>query len=49
MLATLQHDPLWAAEYESFVDAVSFALPGEEIGFAAALDATRDLVAVILE
>lgn len=44
-----RHDPLWSAEYESFVDAVSFALPGEEIGFAAALDATRDLVAVILE
>jgi hypothetical protein len=49
MLDTLQKDPLWASEYENFVDAVSFAAPGEELGFAAALDATRDLVGAILK
>jgi hypothetical protein len=47
MLETLNQDALWAIEYENFVDAVSFAAPGAEIGFAAALDATRELVALI--
>ena len=48
MLDTLHSDPLWAREYEDFVDAVSFASPDNQIGFTAALDATRDLVALIV-
>jgi len=49
MLDTLHSDPLWAREYEDFVDAVSFAAPDDQIGFAAALDATRDLTALIVK
>ena len=49
MLDTLRQDSLWASEYENFVDAVSFAVPGTEISFAAALNATRELVALIVK
>ena len=44
MLRRLETDPLWAREYEDFVRAVSFAGPGEQIDFSAALEACRRLV-----
>lgn len=46
MLERLRTDPVWATEYENFVDAVSFAKPEERVGFAASLAAVRDLVAL---
>jgi hypothetical protein len=49
MLARLATDPLWAIEYQDYVDAVSFAQPDELLGFDAALAAVRDLVALIGE
>ena len=47
MLERLATDPLWASEYEAFVDAVSFAAPDEQIGFDAALAAVGDLIALL--
>ena len=47
MLERLSADPLWAREYEDFVGAVSFAAPGEGIGFDAALASVRELVALV--
>jgi nucleotidyltransferase AbiEii toxin of type IV toxin-antitoxin system len=44
MLEKLSTDKLWVSEYEDYVDAVSFALPAERIGFSQALAAVRDLV-----
>jgi hypothetical protein len=49
MLDRLATDPLWATEYQDYVDAVSFAPPNERLGFDAALAAVRDLVALIGE
>ena len=49
MLGRLATDPLWASEYQDYVDAVSFAHPDERCGFDAALAAVRDLVALIGE
>jgi hypothetical protein len=49
MLDRLATDPLWATEYQDYVDAVSFAQPDERLGFDAALAAVRDLVALIGE
>lgn len=46
MLEQLDSDPLWAEEYGSFVGAVSFAAPEDEISFADALTACRRLVAI---
>ena len=47
MLDRLATDPLWAAEYQDYVDAVSFAQLDERLGFDAALAAVRDLVALV--
>jgi len=47
MLDRLATDPLWATEYQDYVDAVSFAQLDERLGFDAALAAVRDLVALI--
>jgi hypothetical protein len=47
MLERLGGDPLWASEYEEFVDAVSFAAPAEQIPFKDALAAVKDLVALL--
>lgn len=44
MLERISSDRLWAKEYEEFVDAVSFAAPGDRIGFTTALAALRELV-----
>ena len=49
MLDRLTTDPLWASEYQDYVDAVSFARPEELLGFDAALAAVQDLVALIGE
>jgi hypothetical protein len=49
MLEKLAGDKLWAAEYQDYVDGVSFARPAERIGFDAALAAVRDLVALLAE
>lgn len=46
MLERLVTDPLWAAEYRDYVQQVSFADPGELIGFDQALAALADLVAL---
>jgi hypothetical protein len=46
MIERLSSDPLWAREYEEFVDAVSFAAPAEQIGFADALATLTELVAL---
>jgi hypothetical protein len=47
MLRRLETDPLWAREYEDFVRAVSFAGPGEVIGFAAAIEACGRLISSV--
>jgi Nucleotidyl transferase AbiEii toxin, Type IV TA system len=47
MIDKIAADPLWADEYEHFVEAVSFAAPEERIGFKASLDAVRELVALL--
>ena len=47
MLDRLATDPLWATEYQDYVDAVSFARPDERLSFDTALAAVRDLVALI--
>lgn len=47
MLDTLNYDKEWAAEYDTFVLAVSFAGPGEKISFVDAFAATSRLVAVV--
>jgi hypothetical protein len=49
MLHRLATDPLWASEYQHYVDAVSFAQPDELRGFEAALAAVRELVAMVEE
>jgi hypothetical protein len=49
MLDRLANDPLWATEYQDYVDAVSFAQPEERLSFVVALAAVRDLVALIGE
>jgi hypothetical protein len=49
MLHRLATDPLWASEYQDYVDAVSFAQPDELRGFEAALAAVRELVAMVEE
>lgn len=46
MLQRLETDPLWAREYEDFVQQVSFAGAGEVILFADALAACGRLVKV---
>jgi len=46
MLERITADPLWAAEYQDYVRQVSFADPGELIGFDQALAAVKDLVAL---
>lgn len=45
MLERLATDPLWAAEYDEFVQSVSFAPPERQISFQVALEAVRRLVA----
>jgi hypothetical protein len=47
MLRRLETDPLWAREYEEFVRQVSFAGPGEEIDFMAALAVCARLATVV--
>jgi hypothetical protein len=47
MFDRLAGDRLWATEYEDFVRQVSFADRAELIGFDQALDALRDLVALL--
>ena len=47
MLERLETDPLWAAEYRDYVRQVSFAEPGELIGFDRALAAVKKLVALL--
>jgi hypothetical protein len=47
MLERLSTDPLWATEYRNYVRQVSFATPGELIGFDQALAAVKDLVALL--
>jgi len=49
MLDRLTTDPLWASEYQDYVDAVSFAQPDELMGFEAALAAVRDMVVMVEE
>lgn len=49
MLDRLATDPLWAAEYQDYVDAVSFAQLDERLSFDAALAAVRHLVALLGE
>jgi len=44
MLRRLETDPLWAKEYEEFVQQVSFARSGERIDFSDALAACARLV-----
>ena len=46
MLERLSTDPLWAVEYEQFVNLTSFARPDEQISFGDALAAVRELVAL---
>jgi hypothetical protein len=40
-------DPLWATEYRDYVQQVSFAAPGELIGFDRVLAALKDLIALV--
>jgi hypothetical protein len=47
MLERLATDPLWATEYQDYVQQVSYAAPGELLGFGQALAAVRDLVAML--
>jgi len=47
MVDRLATDPLWASEYQDYVDAVSFARPDELLGFDAALAAVRDIVELV--
>jgi hypothetical protein len=47
MLERLETDPLWAAEYRDYVRQVSFADPGELIGFDPALVALKKLIALL--
>jgi hypothetical protein len=47
MLERLNTDPLWAAEYQDYVRQVSFAAPGELVGFDEALAAVKGLMALI--
>jgi predicted nucleotidyltransferase component of viral defense system len=49
MIDRLTADPLWATEYQDYVNRVSFARPDEQLGFDAALSAVRDLVALVGE
>jgi hypothetical protein len=49
MLEKLAGDKLWAAEYQDYVDGVSFAPPADRIGFDAAFAAVRGLVALLGE
>jgi hypothetical protein len=44
MLRRLETDPLWAREYEEFVQQVSFARSGERIDFSDGLAACARLV-----
>ncbi len=46
LLQLLETDPLWAREYEDFVRAVSFAGPGDTIGFAEAIAACYRLALI---
>lgn len=46
MRCRIAGDPLWAEEYARFVDAVSFAALDERLGFQAALESARELVAL---
>jgi hypothetical protein len=46
MLERLGTDPVWATEYQDYVHQVSFAAPGELMGFDQALAAVQDLVAL---
>jgi hypothetical protein len=46
LLQRLETDPLWATEYRDYVRQVSFAEPGELIGFDQALAALRELIAL---
>ena len=47
MLERLSTDPLWATEYQDYVRQVSFAAPGELIGFDQALSTVKDMVALL--
>jgi hypothetical protein len=47
LLERLSADPLWAAEYQKYVQEVSFAAPGELISFDQAFTAVKDLVALL--
>jgi hypothetical protein len=47
MLRRLETDPQWAREYEDFVRSVSFAGPGDVIGFGDAYASCNRLVAAI--
>jgi hypothetical protein len=47
MLDRMATDRLGAAEYQDYVDAVSFAQLDERLGFDAALATVRDLVALV--
>lgn len=44
MLDRLNADKLWAAEYDEYVDGVSYALPADRISFATALGLLAQLV-----
>jgi hypothetical protein len=48
MLDRLATDPLWATEYQDYVDAVSFARPDERLRFDVALAAVAELVALVV-
>ena len=48
MLERLGTDPLWATEYRDYVRQVSFADPGELIGFDQALAAVKELAALFV-
>ena len=49
MLRHLETDAVWAVEYDSYVNQVSFAQPGEMIAFEQALDAAKRLINSLFE
>lgn len=48
MLPTIKGDPLWKAEYEQYVSAVSFGPDADRISYDAAIAACEEMVAAIL-
>jgi nucleotidyltransferase AbiEii toxin of type IV toxin-antitoxin system len=47
MLERFATDPVWAVEYRDYVHQVSFAAPGELIGFNRALGALREITVLV--